>query len=212
MGEGFFTFFTEHAYPILFLGLMLDTAGLPIPGELLLLAGGYLASAGRLDLAAVILLGTSGAVVGDHVGYLVGRLGGRRLLMFYCRATLGSGRCVEKTEAYFQRFGALTIALARFVMGVRLFASPLAGATVIPYRRFLVYDLLGALLWSAAFVLLGYTLSPGGVRIGKQFAQAKQLLFLLALVGVAGTVAFRLWRRARYGSALLKAAQEPTAE
>lgn len=201
--ESFLALFVQRAYTILFLGMLLDTAGLPISGELLLLAGGYLASTGSLAPVPVILVGTFGAVAGDHVGYLVGRLGGRRLLAFYCRATLGSGRCVEKTEASFQRFGAFTVALARFVVGVRLFASPLAGSTALPYRRFLVYDLLGALLWSAAFVLLGYTLGTEWVKGMERFWQAKQFLLLLALIGVAGTLALRLWRRARHGAAPL---------
>lgn len=159
--ESFLAFFAKHAYPLLFLGMMLDTAGLPIPGELLLFAGGYLTLTGSLASVPVILLGTFGAVAGDHVGYLVGRLGGRRLLA---------------------------------------------------YRQFLVSDLLGALLWSAAFVLLGSTLGTEEVKGMEGFWQAKQFLLLLALIGIAGTLALRLWRRARHGAAPLPLVSPPEVE
>lgn len=97
----------------------------------------------------MIALGAAGAVMGDSLSYLLGRLGGDRLPQLYCKLTLGSADCVQKTQDYFTRRGGLTVAFARFVIGVRAFAAPMAGSTQMAYPRFLAYDALGALLWAA---------------------------------------------------------------
>ena len=141
-------FFVRHGYAILFLGVALENAGLLLPGEAFLFAAGFLASKGLFKLPLVIALGGAGAMVGDNLSYLLGRLGGERLPQLYCKLTLGSADCVRKTNDYFTRRGGLTVAFARFVVGVRAFAAPMAGSTGMAYHRFLAYDALGAFLWA----------------------------------------------------------------
>lgn len=137
-------FFMRYGYAILLPGIALENVGLPLPGEVFLFAAGLLASTGSFNLFAVIALGTAGAVVGDSLGYFLGRLGGERLPQLYCRMTMGSTECVRKTHEYFtRRGGGLTVTFARFVVGIRAFAAPMAGATGMAYPHFLVYDALG---------------------------------------------------------------------
>lgn len=155
-------FFVRYGYAILFLGIALENAGLPLPGEVSLFAAGFLASTGPFQLPLVILLGAAGAVMGDSLSYLLGRLGGERLPQLYCKMTLGSAECVRKTHEYFARRGGLTVAFARFVVGVRAFAAPLAGATKMAYPRFLAYDALGAFLWAAFVAALGSSSEAAG--------------------------------------------------
>lgn len=145
--------FIQYGYLLVFAAVFLDNAGLPLPGELALLAFGFVARTGHLDIGWGIVAAGAGAMVGDSMSYLLGRVGGMRILHAYCRITLGSGQCVENALAYYKRFGRVTIVLGRFVLGLRAFLMPLAGSTQIPYGQFLLFDAIGALLWSSLFIV-----------------------------------------------------------
>src|SRR5437773_4277909 len=129
---------------LVFVSSVIDATGFPFPGRIVLVVAGTMA-AEATDVAAMVVLSAVGSVIGDHVLYAAGALRGKRLLTWYCRVSLGSERCVEKTIAYFERFGAYTLLVGRFSFGVRLFAAVLSGAGHISYRRFLVFDAAGAL-------------------------------------------------------------------
>jgi membrane protein DedA with SNARE-associated domain len=191
--------FTEHAYVVVFLATLIDATGTPFPGRLLLIAAGAAAAAGTLSLPLLIGLATIAAVLGDHVWYVAGRLGRHRLLRLYCRLSLSSRRCVQDAERYIDRFGPLAIVLGRFVAGVRLFASPLAGTGAISYPRFLGFEIVGALLWSSAFLGLGYLLGDPWGSVTAQWNGAGLAIGALLVVTAAATVTIRLWRRRRYG-------------
>jgi len=190
-----------HTYAVVFLGMILDATGLPFPGRILLVAAGSFAATGAVDLVGVILLGAVGAVVGDHLWYFAGRFNAQRLLRLYCRLTLSSHRCVTRTRDHFERFGALTIVIGRFVAAVRIFAWPMASAHGITYARFLAWDLIAALLWSAAFVVLGWIVGDQWGAVMERFGGVTLVLSALVVVAVAGLFGVRLWRRARYGAA-----------
>lgn len=195
-------FFMRYGYAILILGIALENAGLPLPGEVFLFAAGLLASTGSFNLFAVIALGTAGAVVGDSLGYLLGRLGGDRLPRLYCRMTLGSAQCVRKTHAYFtRRGGGLTVAFARFVVGIRAFAAPMAGSSKMSYPRFLVYDALGALLWACLAATAGYLFGGRWERFLAGYRWYYSFILLTVLLVVLGYVLMKSQRRRRYGPA-----------
>jgi membrane-associated protein len=156
-----------------------------------------------------VLCSAAGAVVGDHALYLLGRFGGDKILSLYCRWTMGSARCVRKAHDYFQRFGGLTIVIGRFVTGVRLYASALAGTGAIPYVRFLLWDVLGALVWSAVFVVVGHWL--GGAAARALLSVGGGILIVVATVLPVGYVAYRLWRRRRHGPATMRGGRQQTA-
>lgn len=195
-------FFIRYGYAILILGIALENVGLPLPGEVFLFAAGLWASTGSFELFVVIALGTAGAVVGDSLGYLLGRLGGDRLPRLYCRMTLGSAQCIQRTHEYFtRRGGGLTVAFARFVVGIRAFAAPMAGATGMAYPHFLVYDALGALLWATLAATAGYFFGSHWERLLVGYRWSYGFILLGVLLVALRYVLMKSQRRRRYGPA-----------
>lgn len=135
--------------------LTLEDFGVPAPGETVLIAGAIYAGAGRLNLVLVAVLGFIGAVVGDNIGYLIGRLGGRRLVNRFGRYVLLTPERVDRAEGFFIRYGGGVIVVARFVEGLRQANGIIAGLTEMPWRRFLTYNAVGAALWVGTWVTLG---------------------------------------------------------
>lgn len=197
----YFGWLVEHTYIVVFVGTVIDATGVPFPGRLVLAAAGAFAAAGDVSLPAVIALGALGAMLTDQLWYFAGWFDTKRLLRLYCRWTFSSGACVTRTDDYFRRFGALTIVIGRYVAGVRVLAWPLARKSGVGYARFLLYDAVGAILWTATWVLLGWLVgdrwesvvgSVGGWMLG----------IFIAIAAVLGA-AIALRRRARHGTAAL---------
>jgi membrane protein DedA with SNARE-associated domain len=199
-----FAVLAEHLVAVVFFAFAIEAAGVPFPSRIVLVV----AATSRTDVPGLVelaLAASAGAVLGDHVPYLGGKVAGGRLLALYCWITLGSERCVETTLAYFRRFGAAAILLARFSASVRLFASALAGCGHITYARFLAYDLTGTIVYAAVWVTVGRVIGEhAGDLLERQ--GATRLLVLVGPVAVVSLLAYRLWRRARYGRARPEAA------
>jgi membrane protein DedA with SNARE-associated domain len=135
--------FIAYGYWIVFTAILLDNAGLPIPGELLLLAFGAVAKAGHLDPLLGLAVAAAAALVGDNLGYWIGRLAGPRVL-----ARVGHSPRFKPGHA--------SVVFGRFVIGARVLLAPLAGATRMPFSRFLAFDAVGCLVWAGLFILIGY--------------------------------------------------------
>ena len=199
----YLAFFMSHLYAVTFVVAVIDAVGLPFPGRFLLITAGAV-SAGGPNATWTVLCATAGSVVGDHLLYLIGWLGGDRVLSLYCRWTLGSAHCVRKAEQYFERWGGATILIGRFVTGVRLFAVTLAGSGGMSYLTFLAFDVLGALIGSAAFVLLGYFFGTQASRIVGRYGDVVLIVGVLLVLAAGGFIAYRLWKRRRHGAAAMK--------
>jgi membrane protein DedA with SNARE-associated domain len=195
---------TAHTYALIFVGMVIDATGIPFPGRLLLVVGGSLAARGEVDIFRVVAAGALGAAVGDHVWYLAGRLNARRIMRWYCRLTLSSGRSARQATEYLKRWGGAAILAGRFVAGVRILAWPLAGSAGLGYGRFLAYDLLGALIWSGLFAGLGYTLGDRWIEAARQFPLITLVVVVLAVLGALVLLALR-FRRARHSATGLPA-------
>ncbi|MBM3423600.1 MAG: VTT domain-containing protein [Chlorobi bacterium] len=145
-------------YVLLFAIVFAETglfAGFFLPGDSLLITAGLIAASGKLDIVAVIATLSCASVLGDTTGYLIGRqlqksLFSKQETIFFHREHL------KKTEAFYEKHGAKTVFLARFVPVVRSFAATLAGVAGMPYRIFLFYSVSGAVLWVLCFTLTGY--------------------------------------------------------
>jgi membrane protein DedA with SNARE-associated domain len=198
--------YIRYGYAVVPLATIIDATGLPFPGRLLLIVAGAM-SRGSADTFLIIVLGALGALIGDHVLYSAGRLGKHKVLSLFCRVTLGSGRCIEKTQSIFQRYGAPSVILGRFFAGIRLFAAPLAGSGAIPYWKFLTYDVVGALLWSGGFVMLGHILGDQWAALVDRWGGGTVTVgvTLLMLGAFGATFLARLRRRGRHGAASLSA-------
>jgi membrane protein DedA with SNARE-associated domain len=197
--------FALHGYAIVFVAILLDNAGLPIPGELLLLIFGVLARNGDLDPMLGLLTASAAAMSGDGIGYWLGRLSGERVLHTYCWLTLGSGKCVRKAVDYYRLHGRATVIFGRFVIGVRAFLSPLAGSAGLPFAEFLLFDALGALTWSGLFIALGYGLGWGPERVHASYRIVSMALLTMVGVALVAYVVVKLTRRRRHGVASLGA-------
>jgi membrane protein DedA with SNARE-associated domain len=191
--------FVQYGYAIVFAAILLDNAGLPIPGELLLLLFGAVARTGDLDLGLGLLVAWAAALSGDTIGYWLGRLTGDGVLRIYCRMTLGSGRCIHKALGYYERYGKATVVAGRFVMGVRAFLAPLAGSVGMPFRHFLLFDGLGALIWSALFLALGYSLGWRPESLHDGYRAGSVVLLGVVSASVGTYVLVKLVRRRRHG-------------
>jgi len=196
--EALWTFFARHAYVVVLLVTTIDATGTPFPGRVLLIAAGALAASGDVSVVAMILIAAGGAVIGDHVWYLIGRWRGERILAFCCRITRRSDDCLERAKALLRRFGPFAIVIARFFTTLRIFVTAMAAGSGMPYYQYLLGEIAGALVWASLFVLLGY--GAGGWLHALLGQPGGASLLPIALAGAAGVltlaVVYRLFKRA----------------
>jgi len=192
-------FLRQHLLTVVFVAFLIEAAGIPFPSRIILLVASTITTEVR-ELVMLVLACASGAVIGDHVPYVGGMVAGPRLLTFYCRITLGSERCVEKTVTYFKRYGAAALLVSRFSASIRLFASALSGCGHLRYRRFLGYDVLGTLAYALLWVIVGRLIGEQAAELLEKYGGVK-LLLLFGPLAFGSLLAYRLWRRARYGPA-----------
>ncbi|HLB21017.1 MAG TPA: DedA family protein [Solirubrobacteraceae bacterium] len=145
-------------YPLLFLLVMGESSGVPIPGETALITAAVLASRGKLSIELVIGLAALGAIVGDNIGYVIGRKGGRWILERPGRFHRQRLDVLRTGEPFFKRHGPKAVYFGRFLLGLRVWASWLAGATRMHWRSFVLWNALGGVSWAVAIGLLAYFL------------------------------------------------------
>jgi len=145
-------------YPLLFVLVGTESAGALVPGETSLIVAASLAAQGRLSLPLVIGVAAGAAILGDNIGYLIGRRGLRRLLDRPSRWSARKRRLVERGEVFFARRGAAAVFFGRWLPGLRVVASWLAGANRMPWRRFLLWNALGGIAWASTVGAVAYVL------------------------------------------------------
>lgn len=173
--------------------LLLENAGLPVPGETVLLLASFLAySEHALQLKPIIAVAIIAATVGDNIGYFVGQAWGRTLLWRYRQSWFVGEGAVQRGEMLFARFGAVTILFARFIFGMRVIAGPMAGALRMPWKKFAIFNFLGATLWVTTISIVGYT-------FGSQWQQLLSLMkrFDLLFTALAVLLVLAFWLRNR---------------
>ncbi len=177
------SYFVHYGYWTIAFALLLENAGLPVPGESVLLFASFLAfSQHHLRLPYIILIGTIAAVCGDNLGYAVGRWGGRRLLDRYRDFFRIRAGTLERGERLFDRYGPVAIFFARFIFGMRVIAGPLAGVLRMQWERFATFNVLGAATWVVTISSLGYVL-------GKHWQQLLPVLRdVNVLLGIAAVI------------------------
>ncbi|HEY2397707.1 MAG TPA: DedA family protein [Solirubrobacteraceae bacterium] len=180
-------------YPLLFLIVMGESSGVPVPGETALITASVLAGRGKLQIELVIALAAVAAIVGDNIGYLIGRKGGRWVLERPGRLESHRRQVLETGEPFFERHGPKAVFFGRFILGLRLWASWLAGATRMKWRSFVLWNALGGICWAIAIGLLSYSLGRAAGDAVKTFG----LLGLAAALLAIGTavIAHRRHRR-----------------
>ncbi|MFF5585565.1 DedA family protein [Streptomyces hygroscopicus] len=176
--------------------VFVEDFGVPVPGETVMIAAAVSAGAGRMNIVAVAVVAFFAAMMGDNLGYAIGRFGGHRLITRYGRYVLLTEARIARAEAFFARHGGKIITVARFIEGLRQVNGIIAGLAEMPWRRFLAFNALGAALWVGTWITLGalagqhlHTLYPAIQRYG---------LYLLAAAAVViAALAARHLRRRR---------------
>src|SRR5579864_5795359 len=150
-------YFGRHGYWTVAVVLLLENAGVPVPGETVLLLAGFLTfSQHHFRLPWVIAVGVAAATCGDNIGYLIGNYGGRRLLERYRRFFHISPARIAQGERLVERHGPVTVFFARFIFGMRIITGPLAGVLRMHWKKFALFNFLGALAWVTAIAFAGY--------------------------------------------------------
>lgn len=186
------SFIIDYGYWAVALALLCENAGVPVPGETTLLLASFLAySEQKLHLGWIILVATCAATLGDNLGYVIGHYGGRPLLERYQHIVPFSRRAIARGEKLFARYGSVTIFFARFVFGMRIIAGPLAGVLRMPWKIFVIFNLLGAALWVTVIAVVGYLFG----RNWQMLIRVLRRFDLAALATVLALLIFLWWRR-----------------
>ena len=192
-------------YPLLFLIVMAESSGLPVPGETGLITASVLASQGKLQIELVIPIAAAAAIVGDNIGYQIGRRGGRWLLERPGHFERQRQQVIVSGEPFFERHGPKAVFFGRFILGLRVWASWLAGATHMRWRSFFLWNAIGGICWATAIGLLAYFLGhAAGIAI-----QTFGLFGLFAVLVVVVGLFLAHRRRARAEQARMAKEQEP---
>jgi membrane protein DedA with SNARE-associated domain len=150
-------FFVTHGLPLLFVVIMLESFGIPLPGETALVAFGVLASQGHYSIVWVIVLAAAGAIIGDNLGYwLLGRLGGRALFRKWAWLERYSDRVIPRVERLMHRHGGKTVFFGRFIAVLRVGAAAVAGLAHMPWWRFLFWNASGGIVWATSVALAAF--------------------------------------------------------
>jgi membrane protein DedA with SNARE-associated domain len=181
--------------PVLALLIAGESMGVPLPGETALITAAILAARGRFDIATVIAIAAAAAIIGDNLGYLIGRRGGRKLLLGHPRLQRHGERAIAMGEPFFAKHGPKAVFLGRWFAGLRIAAAWLAGINRMHWPSFLFWNATGGIAWAVSIGLLAYALGESAEKV----IRAAGLLGAGGVVagGVAGLLYVRLRRRRR---------------
>ena len=174
--------FAQYGYWVVFFGVMLENAGLPVPGETILLAAGFASAHGIFHLPLVMLIAACGAVTGDNIGYWVGHYYGRSFFERFGRFLFLSPARLARMDAFFAKHGSKTIFVARFITGLRVFAAVFAGASRMRWRTFFFYNVGGAILWAAVIATVGHLFGDSWPILERWIGRSGLILLVVAVI------------------------------
>ena len=182
-------------YLAIFAFVAVDSAGIPFPGETMLLAGAIYAGAGNMSIEFVIAAAAAGAISGFVVSYTIGRTGGRALAYRYGDKVHVKREHLERAEVFFRKYGDVTVFLGRFVSVGRAFVALLAGINDMPALKFMIFNIAGAIAWATLFGMLGYELGHN-LTLLHQVTHALQYgAIVLVVLVVLGAIGWRFRSR-----------------
>jgi membrane protein DedA with SNARE-associated domain len=183
-------------YWMVFAAIGIESMGIPFPGETTLLAGAvYAGATGNLNIVVVIIAAATGAIVGDNLGYLIGRHGGYRLLGRVARYIHLDQSHLDAAQQYFAQHGDKTVFLGRFIAVLRAWAAFLAGVNQMPRRPFMFWNALGGITWAIIYGTLGFVLGNNLPLLGRVVHAIGIVGTIIAIVFVLALIV--IWRRRR---------------
>lgn len=177
--------------------VLLEDFGVPVPGETVLIAGSVYAGSGRLNVVTVGVVAFVAAIMGDNIGYAIGRFGGRALVLRWGRYVFITEERLDRAEGFFERHGAWIITIARFLEGLRQANGIIAGISKMHWLRFVAFNALGAALWVGTWVTVGYFTGRHITTIYDYITRYSYYALIVLAVLAVGYIAGRLLRRRR---------------
>jgi membrane protein DedA with SNARE-associated domain/rhodanese-related sulfurtransferase len=190
--------FARYGYLVIFGAVFAEQVGLPFPSEPFLLTTGGMAGSGRLSLWVALGLATLASLMGDMVWYWLGRSRGPRVLGWLCRMSLEPDSCVRRTQGIFDRYGAKSLVVAKFVPGLSTIAPPLAGVAGLPVTHFLVFSALAGLFWSGAYLALGWLFSSQLEAVAAYLEALGSWSLALGVVVIGGYIGWKYISKRRF--------------
>lgn len=184
-------FIQMTGYLSVFIFMMMESMVLPVPSEAIMPFAGFLIVQGRFSWEMVILVSTSGSIVGSYISYLLGKYGGEPFFERYGKYLLVNKRHLEQTHRFFNRYGSYTIFISRFIPVIRHLISVPAGMSRMKLTRFLLFTALGAALWNTFLAYMGYILKQNWDEIMK-YSHYIDISVIVAFVLV---IAFFVWQQ-----------------
>ena len=185
----------EFGLSLVFINVLLEQGGLPIPAIPTMMVAGALMGSSRQGLVLLVVVAVAGAVLADTFWYLTGRRIGMRVLRLLCKVSLSPDSCVRQTESIFARWGARSMLVAKFIPGFASVSTALAGAVRMRYWKFLIFDALGALLWVGAAVSLGYLFREAVNDVVDTLAALGKWGLVLLAAALAVYIGVKWWQR-----------------
>ena len=194
----FLQFLTTYGYVVIFVWVLLDQAGLPLPAVPLLLAAGALVRLGELSALTIFAITLAAALPVDLFWYQLGKKRGGKVLNLLCAISLEPDYCVRNTESTFDRLGPYSLLIAKFVPGLQTLAPPMSGLAGMSMTRFLALDTIGTLSWTAVFLGIGYLFADQLESVAMILADFGLLTAGAAAIIVAFYFSTKLWQRTRF--------------
>jgi len=181
-----------YTYPVLVGLVLLESLGIPLPGEIALVTAAAYASLGHISIYVVIILAALGAIVGGALGYLIGLRGGLPLVLHYGGYIGVRRRHVDRAHAFFEKHGAKTILFGRFIAILRTWAAIVAGGAGMSFPKFVIYNAIGSVVWAIVFGWLGYYFGRDLPLLESYISRVSLVLLVTLAVGI---IALVFWKR-----------------
>jgi membrane protein DedA with SNARE-associated domain len=188
-----------HGLILLFALVAMESAGVPLPGETALIAAAILAERGHYSIVAVIAVAAAAAIVGDNIGYWIGRKGGRELLHRTPVVRDYFERALPPSERFFRRHGAKTVFFGRFIAVLRVTAAWMAGISRMPWWRFLIWNAAGGIVWATLVGVVAYVFGRAAADAISRYGVFGAIVILV--VGAAAFVVIKVWRNRAFEGA-----------
>lgn len=184
-------FLIQHGYSVLFIWVFVETMGFPLPSVPIFITMGAMAYNGQVNLFLCIGVGVCAALLSDIFWYTIGRKRGSIVLSSICRIALEPDSCVRRTESFFGTYGARSLLITKFIPGLSAVSTPLAGIIRMPLLRFLLFDVIGILLWAGSYTLVGYIF---GKEVDRALDYAGGMGKTLFVLVAGGLTIYALWK------------------
>jgi membrane protein DedA with SNARE-associated domain/rhodanese-related sulfurtransferase len=199
----------HYGYALLFLAVLGQQCGVPVPADPFMIGMGSLAGDGHFYMGTAIAIAWTGAMAGDLLWFGVGRVWGSRALALLCRISIEPDSCVASTHSRFARNGPRSLLVSKFVPGLSAVATPVAGMIRMPLVQFLLWDGLGALLWVSFYLTLGFIFRRRLEELADYFEGASRSFAVVLVSAIVAYIGFKVYRRRRFLRNVAAATVEP---